>query len=286
MQGTECNTEQVFSDNQIETSEVALRSYNLGNEIGKLIKSDVARLHNIASKQQDIKSLVEHDPLRWLNQRPEELVHLLRNFCETDVNITSEKKLNIICKIVELIYYCRNSKLVLLQHFTEKLMSYIFTNCKSYFSFIRSRSPGGLDLYIQNWLNQQSHTAIPFTDGLAKSVFDNNEKVGKTYVITGDNTIPTIAMTSYLHIIFDSHSEVQNDITLKSEKCMWKNQNDAKEKVKSSLHKPNEQFRKGPDEFIESCITLVYQQHAHGNKDHIDGIVDMQKLATISSALA
>ena len=96
MQGAEYNTEHVFSDNQIETSELALRSYNLGNEISKLIKSDVAQLHNIASKQQDIKSLVEDDPLCWLNQRPEELVHLLCNLCEIDINITSEKKLNII----------------------------------------------------------------------------------------------------------------------------------------------------------------------------------------------
>ena len=38
-------------------------------------------------------------------------------------------------------------------------------------------------------------------------------------------------------------------------------------------------FEKGRDEFIELCITLVYQQHAHGNKYHIDSIVDMQKLA-------
>ena len=180
---------------------------------------------------------------------------------------------------MELIYYCRNSKLALPQHFTENLMSYIFTNCKSYCSFIGSRSPGGSYPYIQNWLNQQSHTAIPFPNGLAKSVFDNNQKVGKTYVITADNTVPTIAMTSHLHIIFDAHSEVQNDNTLKPEKWMWKNQNNAKEKVKPSLHIPNEEFRKGRDEFIESCIILLYQQHAHGNKDHINSIVDMQNLA-------
>ena len=149
MQGTESNIEHVFSDNQIETSELALRSYNLGNEISKLIKSDVAQLHNIASKQQDIKSLVEHDPLRWLNQRPEEQVHLLCNLCETNINVTSEKKLNIICQIVELIYYCRNSKLVLPQHFTKNLMSFIFTNCKLYCSFIGSRSPGGSSIYSE-----------------------------------------------------------------------------------------------------------------------------------------
>ena len=59
-------------------------------------------------------------------------------------------------------------------------------------------------------------------------------------------------------------------------------QNDSKEKVMSSLHKPYKQFRKGRDEFIEPCITLVYQQHAHGKKNH----KDTQKLATISSALA
>ena len=99
------------------------------------------------------------------------------------------------------------------------------------------------------------------------------------HLITDDNTVPTIFMTSHLDMIFNAHSEVQNDITLKPEKWMWKNQNNAKEKVKSSLHKPNEELRKGQDEFIESCITLMYQQHAHSNKDHIDSIADMQKLA-------
>ena len=54
-----------------------------------------------------------------------------------------------------------------------------------------------------------------------------------------------------------------------------------KKRCKSSLHKPNEEFQKGRDKFIESCITLLYQQHVHGNKDHIDNIVDVQKLAAI-----
>ena len=43
--------------------------------------------------------------------------------------------------------------------------------------------------------------------------------------------------------------------------------------------KPNEEFRKGCDEFINSCITLVYQQHSHGNTDHIDNIVHRQNVS-------
>ena len=140
---------------------------------------DVAQLHNTASKQEDIESIVEHNLLCWLNQQPEELVHLLCNLCETDINITSEKKLNIIFKIPELIYYCRNSKLVLMQHFTENLISYIFANCKSYCSFIGSWSPGSSYLYIQNWLNQESHTVIPFPDGLANQSSMINRKLEK-----------------------------------------------------------------------------------------------------------
>ena len=44
MQGTESNTEHVFSDNQIETSELAFRSYNLGNEFGMLHNSIILHL--------------------------------------------------------------------------------------------------------------------------------------------------------------------------------------------------------------------------------------------------
>ena len=57
MQGTESNTEHIFSDNQIETSELALRSYNLGNEISKLIKLDIAQLHNINLSSKILKAL-------------------------------------------------------------------------------------------------------------------------------------------------------------------------------------------------------------------------------------
>ena len=142
------------------------------------------------------------------------------SLCETDINITSEKKLNIICKIVDLIYYCQNSKLFFPQHFTENLMSYVFTNCKSHCSFIGSRSPRGSYPYIQDLLHQQSLTATTFPDGLGKSVFDNNQKVGKTYVITGDNDGANSEVHSEVHS--DVHSEVQTDITLKPEKWMVK----------------------------------------------------------------
>ena len=45
--------------------------------------------------------------------------NLLANICDIDINTTGDKKRKIIAKIVEVINYCRNSKLVLINHFLE-----------------------------------------------------------------------------------------------------------------------------------------------------------------------
>ena len=73
-----------------------------------------------------IGELLKVDPLKWLHQRLQELIHFLRNWCDVDVNASSDTKLNIVCKIVELIYYCHNSRIVIPQYFLESLIFELF----------------------------------------------------------------------------------------------------------------------------------------------------------------
>ena len=163
------NSDNVSED---EDKKLVLKSYELGKKLSSRIQSDILKLYKMgATKQNEITKLMNHDPLKWLNNRPLELVHFLCNLCEIDVNATKEKKLNIISKIIELIYYCRNSKLVLPQHFTENLMCYALTNCKTYSNLLGNRSPGGSYPYLQLWLNQQKDKEIVFPSGLVKSIF-------------------------------------------------------------------------------------------------------------------
>ena len=67
----------------------------------------------------------------------------MSSLCSIDLNTANEKELKLICKTIELIYYCQNSKLVLPEDFIENLVSYTCTNSKINCNFQGSLSPGG-----------------------------------------------------------------------------------------------------------------------------------------------
>ena len=116
------------------------------------------------------------------------------NIKKVAINTTGTKKLIALAIIIELIYYCANSRTVFPNS---------FTNCKSCLSFLGSRSPWGAYMYVTNWLKQQSKEPLKYPKELVKSVFDNNQKVGKTYLISETNIVPTSVITSYLWITLD-----------------------------------------------------------------------------------
>ena len=73
-----------------------------------------------------------------------------------------------VAKIVELVYYSRNSKLVLPHHLMESLETYSLTNSKTCANVFGGRTPGGSYSYLTSWLNQQGHDPVQFPDGIVK----------------------------------------------------------------------------------------------------------------------
>ena len=65
----------------------------------------------------------------------------LCNLCDINLNKSSDAKLYIACKIVELIYYCHNSRIVMSQHFLESLIYNYLTNSNSYSNFLSNGTP-------------------------------------------------------------------------------------------------------------------------------------------------
>ena len=117
-----------------------------------------------------------------------ELLHLICKLCNVDINCDISNKATIVAKVIELIYCCRASKLVLPNHFLENILCYSFTKCKLYLNFQRSRSPGGAYTLTTSWLKELPQDPIVFPRGVVKVVFDNCQ-VGKTYAITGANIV-------------------------------------------------------------------------------------------------
>ena len=148
-------------------------------------------------KVKQIEALNSYHSSEWLLKRPQVLMLLLCNLCKIDINTAGPSKLNVLAKIIELIYYWRNCKLVLPNHLVESLLCYSFTNSKSYANFLGNRFPCGSYTYLTSWLKQQASNPLKFCNDLCKAVFDNNQKIGKTYLVSETNKVPSSVMTSH-----------------------------------------------------------------------------------------
>ena len=262
-----------ITDDESDSDSLTLKCIEVGKEVKYNILSDIGDVDTASS----IRKLSDFNPLVWLSQRPPELVQLLGNLCNIDVNVAKTNKLVLLCKIIELIYYCNNSKKVLPCHFLESLLCYSFSNSKSYMTFMGNRSPGGSYTYLSKWLKDQSKKPLKYPAGLVKSVFDNSQKVGKTYLISETNVVPTSVITSHLWITLDKFNNLQENKRYQPGKWMWKEVD--KVALKSALTAPTDKFRQTRNKFISLCIDIVSKQHGKLSNDAIDSEIKAEAIA-------
>lgn len=274
--------ESVATDDDGLDYELYKKITDVGSSLQDAMKADISKLKG--SPLRDIPEALSYDPLKWIINRPEMLVHLVSSVCNVDLNTADTDQLTLFSKIIELIYSCKNSKIVLPNHFLENLMCYTYTNCKTYLNFMGSRSPGGAYTYLSNWLKELSKDPLEFPIGLVKSVFDNSQKVGKTYLISGTNIVPTSVITSHLWITLDKNNAMQNDDTFSPSKWMLgKNLNDDQCKtLLESLTNPSEKFRETRNIFLSESINIVNAQI--NDESHEDFIDEKLKQLEIISA--
>ena len=130
--------EDISDDESDLEDSLTLKCIYVAKEVKCSISSDI---NDVDTAANSIKKLSDFDPLAWLSKRSSGLVQLLGNLCNIDVNVAKNNKLILLCKIIELIYYCNNSKKVLSCYFLENLLCYSFTNSKSCMTFMGNRSP-------------------------------------------------------------------------------------------------------------------------------------------------
>lgn len=104
-----------------------IKYVELGDELSTIIQSDVKEFYTNKNIE-TINDLIAFNHIDWIRERPMELVHLLSKICKIDLNTANEQKLRTLTKIIEMIYFSRNRKLVLPQHFIDNLVGYTCTN--------------------------------------------------------------------------------------------------------------------------------------------------------------
>ena len=94
------------------------------DQLHRLIAKDVTRPYN-EKPCKDMDTVLTYDINNWLSQRPIELVKHLQELCNLDFSPHLQYLLR---KVIEQIYNCRNTSLILPLGFRENLITYKFSN--------------------------------------------------------------------------------------------------------------------------------------------------------------
>lgn len=95
-----------------------------------------------------------------------------------DESKTVDKEMKL-AKCVELIYGSENSKLIVPLSFHENLLVYSVSRSKQLLTYNSRVAPAGSTDTISNWLTDQASTPVEFPKGLVRTVFDNEQVIGK-----------------------------------------------------------------------------------------------------------
>ena len=113
-----------LSDEDHYENELTLKCVELAEKLSLLLKDDMHQLYLQNHKVKQIETLKSCQSSKWMLQGPQALTLLSCNLWKVDINTAGPSKLNVIAKIIELIYYCRNYKLVLAN---QQLKTYFIT---------------------------------------------------------------------------------------------------------------------------------------------------------------
>lgn len=158
-------------------------------------------------------------------------------------------------------------------YFQDISLLYSLTNSKTMVNYCNKLSPSGGYNFLSNWLSKLADKPISFPSGLARAVFDNNQKVGRTYVITGDKKVPASTMTSHLWLILDEKSKHQENEILMPKNWMWNKSDESFSALLESICEVDKSFRESRDTFLKQCIEIVKFQYQNNKIHCVDNIL-------------
>ena len=83
------------------------------------------------------------------------------------------------------------------------------THSKQLVRYNTSAGPSGCYSYLHNWIQNQAADPVQFPMGLAKSVFHNEQVIGKTRLVKSDNNVPISIITSHAYFSIDKTNNMQ-----------------------------------------------------------------------------
>ena len=251
----------------------ALNMTTVCNRIANLVQKDVVNLYREKCPTTD--SLLVYSPKTWLEARPPELIQLISSIC--GINPNDDKKSYVLAKAVEQIYYIKNSRLILPLSFRESLMTYTWTKSRQAVTLNCFGSPASSYTTVNRFLDHGSNEEIPMPSGTVRCAYDNNQVIGKTYIITGDNKVPTSVMTSTSYVQTNQTSKIQEDAQLKPTSWMWKSETEDEKEALLNIHENADLislFKSTRNDHLHHYLQIVTKQHKKGHDGNPSDYID------------
>ena len=177
-------------------NEVAVEEFL--SDVEKFVSEDISQLYK-EKPCKDQELVLLHDVKIWNSERPEKLVNLLRSLCKLDDSSHSNY---LLAGLIEKIYKCRNSRLVLPLSFQEALVTYTLPNSAQLSALNSKSKPSGSHTYITSWLNKSAANEIEFPPGAVRT------EIGKRYRVKADQSnVPSSVISSCIYLLIDESSK-------------------------------------------------------------------------------
>ena len=230
-----------------------------------------------------VENLRTYDPVKWMNERPKELVSFLVDICSLNEN--DDQTAIWINKCIEQIYSVRHKRLVLPLAFKQNLLTYSLSNSKLLLNFNGRKGAGGSHTYLKNWLCDQAGEELTVSEDVARIVFDNEQVIGKRYSVKANvRNVPTSVITSHAYLKIDAY-DIQTKSHLKPEHWLFKPMSD--DQLAHFIKYPsehNEFFRDSCNTFIRKRINVFLSGKKFENANYYDDIDDYLKERSVAAS--
>ena len=125
--------------------------------------------------------------------------------------------------VIEKIYKCCNSHLILSLEFHGNFVTYKLSNNAILLSLNSSAKPCESHTFPSTWLNKAVESQIKFPNGIVRVVFDNEQVIGKCYWVKADQaSVPASLISNSAYLIMDDSCNMQFEDIYKPSNWMFK----------------------------------------------------------------
>ena len=272
------DSKEVFETTPIAPEITIMEEYM--QDLNKILLVDETKLYN-EKPCKDSGSVLSFDVDKWKNEHPQKLLTHLGQLCNLD---DSSRSNFLLAKLIEQIYKCRNSRLVLPLGFRENLVTYKLSNNALLSALNSSTKPCGSHTFLSTWLNKAAESEIKFPNGIVRVVFDNEQVIGKRYRVKADQAlVPASVITSSAYLIIDDSNNMQFEDTYKPSDWMFKSVDESLiDSIIHSFESNNDIFRVTRNELLKERISdILKSQKGEGSElfDCIDVLVNRRQEA-------